>query len=474
MGGGIYRLKEHPAWVKEKARKMISMFWYANALPFNYASSDFYPQMVAFIVEARLGPGAGVTIMTDGWKDKSYRYLVNFLIGCPRGIVYISSIDLSRKRHTGRLICIHLYKIVNEVGPENVVQVVTDNATNYRKACLFIYNHTYLHALMREHCMREIVKESPARFTPAFLTIQSILVNKAGLKRVREAIFENNIWNEAILEIVDRRWRDQLHQDIHTTGFFLNPQNLYSNVTLDYVDIMEGVRNCIYRLEPDIETQMECMQQRNIYAPRRNRLKTQTLYNLVYIYYNLKLREKHTRRTPTDYTPINLDYIFRRDLADEWVSLRTLLIDQDFLSGAATDMDDNVNVAASNEGDMTMDMDDDYTQDEDEAHDDETYETMENNWKEPIIQECEGAQHDAMPDEQEDLMRLAREEVQALKHRSYSTRERRSRGHHRNLVIHDDDNIEDAEGHNTEQCGGNTEVRVTQNRVGESMKAGRV
>ncbi|XP_011628504.1 uncharacterized protein LOC105421726 [Amborella trichopoda] len=328
------------------------------------------------------------------------------------------------------------------------------------------------------------------------------------MRRVREAIFENNIWNEEILEIVDRRWRDQLHQDIHTTGFFLNPQNLYSNVTLDYVDIMEGVRNCIYRLEPDIETQMESQWwtihgirtkklqkiavrflsqtcaalgcERNwstfqwIHAPRRNRLKTQTLYNLVYIYYNLKLREKHTRRTPTDYTPINLDYIFRRDLADEWVSLRTLLIDQDFLSGAATDMDDNVNVAASNEGDMTMDMDDDYTQDEDDAHDDETYETMENNWKEPIIQECEGAQHDAMPDEQEDLMRLAREEVQALKHRSYSTRERRSRGHHRNLVIHDDDNIEDAEGHNTEQCGGNTEVRVTQNRVGKSMKAGRV
>ncbi|ERM98882.1 hypothetical protein AMTR_s00114p00012030 [Amborella trichopoda] len=34
---------------------MISMFWYANALPFNSASSDFYPQMVASIAEA--GPG---------------------------------------------------------------------------------------------------------------------------------------------------------------------------------------------------------------------------------------------------------------------------------------------------------------------------------------------------------------------------------------------------------------------------------
>ncbi|ERN03449.1 hypothetical protein AMTR_s00003p00265570 [Amborella trichopoda] len=34
---------------------MISMFRYANALPFNSTSSDFYPQMVSSIAEA--GPG---------------------------------------------------------------------------------------------------------------------------------------------------------------------------------------------------------------------------------------------------------------------------------------------------------------------------------------------------------------------------------------------------------------------------------
>ncbi|KAL4198749.1 hypothetical protein AMTRI_Chr03g141630 [Amborella trichopoda] len=384
-------------------------------------------------------PGTGVTIMTDGWKDKSHRYLVNFLIGCPRGIVYHFSIDLSRKRHTERLICAHLDKIVDEVGPENVVKVVTDNAVNYRKAGLllmerrpnlywtpcaahcinlmlkeigklkmvkycilkskfitrFIYNHTYLHASMREHCMRDIVRESTTRFATAFLTIQSILVNKTGLRlwarynhvvsvteplvrvlrlsdsdnkpamgllfdamrRAREAIFENNIWNEEILEIVAHR-------------FFLNPQNLYSNATLDDADIMEGVRNCIYRLEPDLETQMECMQQ-------------------VFLCLSLSMQwwTIHGIRTKQNYMPINLDYIFRRDLVDEWVSLRTPLLDQDFLSGAVVDMDDNVNVAASNKGDMTMDMDDDYTQDEDEAQDDKTDGTMENNWQEPVIQE---------------------------------------------------------------------------------------
>ncbi|KAL4189241.1 hypothetical protein AMTRI_Chr08g164510 [Amborella trichopoda] len=32
------------------------------------------------------------------------------------------------------------------------------------------------------------------------------------MRRAREATFENNIWNKEILEIVDHRWRDQLHQ----------------------------------------------------------------------------------------------------------------------------------------------------------------------------------------------------------------------------------------------------------------------
>ncbi|ERM98201.1 hypothetical protein AMTR_s00095p00139360 [Amborella trichopoda] len=96
-------------------------------------------------------------------------------------------------------------------------------------------------------------------------------------------------------------------------------------------------------------------------------------------------------------------------------------------------MDDNVDVAASNEGDMTMDMDDDYTQDENEVQDDEeTDEIMENNWREQVIQECEGAQHHVVSDEQEDLMRLAREEdlmrlareeVEASMRGSYSTKE---------------------------------------------------
>ncbi|KAL4199150.1 hypothetical protein AMTRI_Chr03g49760 [Amborella trichopoda] len=390
----------------------------------NHPSSyNFYPQVVTSITEAGLGlrgPTAkelaescleavvhdvnkhiaqfkvcwlstGVTIMTEGWKDKSHRYLVNFLIGFPRGIVYHSSIDLSRKRHT------HLNKIIDEVGPEIVVQVVTDNAANYRKADLllmesywtpcaahcvnlmlkeigklrrvktcilksklisrFIYNHTFLHALMREHCTFWARCNNVVSVTEPLVRVLRLRDSDDKLvmgflfdamRRAMEAILDNNIWTEEILEIVDHRWRDQYHG---------------------------GGKNCIYRLEHDIETQMES-QWWTIHGIRTKQLQKIAVRIL-----------SQTCAALGYYTSINLDYIFRRDLPHEWVSLRTPLLDQDFLSGAVADMNDNVDVAASN-GDMTMDKDHDYTQDENEAQDDkETDGTMENNWREPVIQE---------------------------------------------------------------------------------------
>ena len=39
-------------------------------------------------------------------------------------------------------------KIVRDVGPENVVQIVTDNGSNFKKACALLheeYNHIVWH-----------------------------------------------------------------------------------------------------------------------------------------------------------------------------------------------------------------------------------------------------------------------------------------------------------------------------------------
>ena len=35
----------------------------------------------------------GYTIMADGWTDTRHRTLINFLVYCPKGIIFIRSVD---------------------------------------------------------------------------------------------------------------------------------------------------------------------------------------------------------------------------------------------------------------------------------------------------------------------------------------------------------------------------------------------
>ena len=37
----------------------------------------------------------GCTVMSDGWSDKKGRTLLNFLVHCPQGIMFIKSVDAS-------------------------------------------------------------------------------------------------------------------------------------------------------------------------------------------------------------------------------------------------------------------------------------------------------------------------------------------------------------------------------------------
>ena len=38
---------------------------------------------------------AGYTLMADGWIDTRHRSSINFLVYCPRGIVFVKSVDAS-------------------------------------------------------------------------------------------------------------------------------------------------------------------------------------------------------------------------------------------------------------------------------------------------------------------------------------------------------------------------------------------
>ncbi|XP_043703201.1 uncharacterized protein LOC122653288 [Telopea speciosissima] len=73
----------------------------------------------------------GCTLMSDGWTDRKGRHLINFLVNCTEGTFFWGSVDASSQIQDAKMLFELLDSRIEEIGEENVVQVVTDNASNY-------------------------------------------------------------------------------------------------------------------------------------------------------------------------------------------------------------------------------------------------------------------------------------------------------------------------------------------------------
>ncbi|GJN04794.1 hypothetical protein PR202_ga22367 [Eleusine coracana subsp. coracana] len=72
----------------------------------------------------------GVTICADGWTDPQRRPLINFVAICGDAGVFLRADNCEGQVKTKEYIAEKLKSIIEEVGRQNVVQIITDNATN--------------------------------------------------------------------------------------------------------------------------------------------------------------------------------------------------------------------------------------------------------------------------------------------------------------------------------------------------------
>ncbi|KAK2664630.1 hypothetical protein Ddye_003204 [Dipteronia dyeriana] len=161
---------------------------------------------------------------------------MNLCVNIKEGTTFLSSKDSSAEAHTSENIFKYVLSAIEEVGPENAVQVVTDNASNNMAAAkmlkakmpsifwsscvthinlmledigklpkfintleeaksftIFIYAHHTTLALMRTFTRkRDIVRSGVTRFVYAFLTLQSLLEKKDKLR----AMFTSTDWEK--------------------------------------------------------------------------------------------------------------------------------------------------------------------------------------------------------------------------------------------------------------------------------------
>ncbi|XP_017983850.1 PREDICTED: uncharacterized protein LOC18613794 isoform X2 [Theobroma cacao] len=256
---------------KKTRREVISAickFFYHAGIPSNAANSPYFHKMLEVVGQygqGLQGPSSriisgrllqeeianikeylaefkaswaitGCSVMADSWNDAQGRTLINFLVSCPRGVCFLSSVDATDMIEDAANLFKLLDKAVDEVGEEYVVQVITRNTLSFRNAgkmleekrrnlfwtpcavycidrmledflnikwvgeCIdkakkvtrFIYNNTWLLNFMKKEFTKgqELLKPAVTKFGTNFFTLQSMLDQRVGLKKM----FQSNRW----------------------------------------------------------------------------------------------------------------------------------------------------------------------------------------------------------------------------------------------------------------------------------------
>ncbi|KZV22816.1 hypothetical protein F511_12960 [Dorcoceras hygrometricum] len=137
----------------------------------------------------------GCSIMTDAWTDRKRRSILNMCVNCREGTTFLESKESSDEAHIARLIFQYVDKCVEHVGAQNVVQIVTDNATNNMVAAKLMKEKRP--EIFWSSCARDIIRSGVTRFTSNFLILQSLIEKKSNLRVMFTSdLWENGKWSK--------------------------------------------------------------------------------------------------------------------------------------------------------------------------------------------------------------------------------------------------------------------------------------
>ena len=74
-----------------------------------------------------------IAIISDGWSNVRGQGIINYIIANPQPVFYKST-DTRDNRHTGLFIADELKVVINDLGPQKVFALVTNNAANMKAA----------------------------------------------------------------------------------------------------------------------------------------------------------------------------------------------------------------------------------------------------------------------------------------------------------------------------------------------------
>ncbi|XP_042380460.1 uncharacterized protein LOC121972910 [Zingiber officinale] len=209
------------------------------------------------------------SIMIDAWSDRKRRSIMNLCVNSRLGTIFLSSKESSDEIHTSQLIYEYVEQCIQKVGPENVVQIVTDNASNNMGAAKLLkekrptifWTSCATHSI---NLMLESIASIP-RFKKVFAPLVKVLrivdadkkpsmgfvygellQAKKDIKNALSNIPKNY---QHIIDIIDAKMKDMPHSPLHLMAYLLNPFYHYKDpllyldqtVTIEVIDCMDVI-----------------------------------------------------------------------------------------------------------------------------------------------------------------------------------------------------------------------------------------
>ncbi|XP_059072621.1 uncharacterized protein LOC131873636 [Cryptomeria japonica] len=277
--------------LRDEIDESIGNFFFANGIPFHVSRSPYYRKMIDMV--AKGGPSyvppretkmrtsildksyskinilmekmkacwvaLGCSIVMDGWTNISHRPLINIMVTCAEGPYFLRAVDCTGHRKDADFQFQVLREAIEEVGPQNVVQVVTDAAyvcraagrlveaayrhiwwtpccvhamnnalkdmgkidwirgvvTDARDVQMFICNHHISHALFRTFAKKEFLKPVETRYASYFILLERMIELQEALQ-LMVMTNEWNRWAEAKTE-QGRRVKEIVKSDVFWT-----------------------------------------------------------------------------------------------------------------------------------------------------------------------------------------------------------------------------------------------------------------
>ncbi|KAG5241023.1 HAT transposon superfamily protein [Salix suchowensis] len=202
---------------------------------------DEVEEMKTYVKEiSRSWASTGCSVLLDGWVDEKGRNLVSFVVECPGGPTYLRSADVSAIIDDVNALQMLLEGVIEEVGIDNVVQIVAFSTVGWvgavgeqfmqRYWCVFwcvsashcielmlekigamdsirialekakiitkfIYGHTDVLKLLRNHIDDyDLIKPSKMKLAMPFFTLENIVSEKKNL----EEMFDSSEWKTSV------------------------------------------------------------------------------------------------------------------------------------------------------------------------------------------------------------------------------------------------------------------------------------